>query len=415
MYYLLFFLYFALGCLLVTKIPFVTRTSLPKKWILSLFAWKIFCGVALGWITKEYFPSNDYWALHSLGIQEWELLINKPKEFFTNITYSPYQNEYGGFFNSVHSFWNDLRNNIIIKLLAITNNCSQGNYYINSLFFNFWGFLGHMAIYRIFINQFPDKKKWIIVGCFLLPSAMLYASGIHKDLLVFVSLAFFCYGLYFSIQYRFSFSRIAILFLSALTLLFVRNYVLMAVLPASIFYLLASKKIMQPLYAFGCIYGFIVIGIFIAEVFFPSITPLQIIAQKQFDFSQLPCANSELPMKMLHPDIRSFIYNLPQAIDHGFFRPLLWDKGNLFIHISSVEVLMYLIVILIGGIQIIRKRNRLNLWIVFLILLTSTLFLFIGYTIPNSGSIVRYRSIYLPFLITPFLCFLKLSKENHKH
>jgi len=38
------------------------------------------------------------------------------------------------------------------------------------------------------------------------------------------------------------------------------------------------------------------------------------------------------------------------------------------------------------------------------------MFLFIGYIMPNLGSIVRYRSVYLPFLITPMLCRIDWKK-----
>ena len=44
-----------------------------------------------------------------------------------------------------------------------------------------------------------------------------------------------------------------------------------------------------------------------------------------------------------------------------------------------------------------------RLFVFFGIFLTLTVFLNIGYIVTNLGSIVRYRSIYLPLLITPLL------------
>ncbi len=413
MYYLLFSLYFTIGCFLITKISFVQKTALSKNWILLLFSWKVFCGLALGWITQRYFPSNDYWGLNKLGIEEWELLCTNPKDFFTNITYSPYHN-YTGFFNSMGSYWNDLRNNIVIKIIALTNNCSQGNYYINSLFFNFIGFLGHLALFRIFIHIYPEKKKWILIGCFFLPTTMLYTSGIHKDLLTFVALSFLCYSTYFSVQNKMDLKKGFLFFISILILLFVRNYVLMAVIPALIYYLLVTKKKIRPSKGLLLVYGTIFSGLILIDLFIPKISPLTIISQKQFDFLQLPCANTDLHMTVLEASVRSFVFNLPEAIQHGFFRPFLWDKGNIFLHISSIELMIYLGIIFWGVIKLI-KQSIVSNWVIFFLLLTFTLFVFIGYTIPNSGSIVRYRSIYMPFLITPLLCsiYSKVGKNTN--
>ena len=41
-----------------------------------------------------------------------------------------------------------------------------------------------------------------------------------------------------------------------------------------------------------------------------------------------------------------------------------------------------------------------------------TVLLIIGYTIPVIGAIVRYRSIFLPFIITPVICNINWAKVN---
>ncbi|WP_462253906.1 hypothetical protein, partial [Ferruginibacter sp.] len=132
---------------------------------------KIIAGLAIGWISYNlYNTGNDYWDVNREGWKEYQLLLSDPKEYFTNIFKSQYSQGYGGMFDSFQSFWNDLRNNIIIKFLSVCNIFSRGNYYINSLFFNFFCFLGHVAFYRIFI-QIYKKQQWaVIICCFLLPS-----------------------------------------------------------------------------------------------------------------------------------------------------------------------------------------------------------------------------------------------------
>lgn len=48
------------------------------------------------------------------------------------------------------------------------------------------------------------------------------------------------------------------------------------------------------------------------------------------------------------------------------------------------------------------------------IFFTLSMYLVIGYTIPILGAIVRYRSIYFPFIITPIACLIDLNKLKSK-
>jgi len=49
-------------------------------------------------------------------------------------------------------------------------------------------------------------------------------------------------------------------------------------------------------------------------------------------------------------------------------------------------------------------------FIVFGIAFTFLIFLFTGYITPAAGALIRYRSIYFPFIITPILC--KINWED---
>ena len=91
-------------------------------------------------------------------------------------------------FSSCDSFWNDLKGNIIIKLVSVFNIFSRGDYYINSLFLIsrfLWACYIVQGVYKIY----PGRAVWVIIGCFLLPSTIYFSSGIHKDGMVFLMLA----------------------------------------------------------------------------------------------------------------------------------------------------------------------------------------------------------------------------------
>ena len=158
----------------------VKGCGMEKQIVLGLFTIKILAGVAVG-LASHYIlqDKTDYYRTNFYGIQEYHSMLQTPKVFFTDIFTSNYA-ERGEFFGSQSSYWNDLRFNIIYKIMAFANIFSRGNYYINSVFFNFVGFIGLILLYKVFIDLYPLKKWAVIIGCFLLPSTLYFGSGYTK-------------------------------------------------------------------------------------------------------------------------------------------------------------------------------------------------------------------------------------------
>jgi len=94
-------------------------------------------------------------------------------------------------------------------------------------------------------------------------------------------------------------------------------------------------------------------------------------------------------------------------LNHAFLRPYLWELPVKSILPLSIELFVYqaLIVLMV----LFKKRDRptdQKQFLFFAIFFTISIFLIIGYIVPNLGSLVRYRSLYYPLLITPALCFI---------
>ncbi len=370
--------------------------------------------MALGWISNHYSYYNDYWGLNRDGWAEHQLLRSDPQEFIRNIFYSPYDH-YGGFFNSVGSYWNDLKNNLILKLLALFDFFSRGNYYINSLFFNCFGFFAHIAFYRVFIHLFPGKKWQAVIGCFLLPSTLYFSSGIHKDLIVFTMLGLYCYSLYFSLQHRFTPKRVFFLLVAMLAILLTRNFLLIALIPASFALVLSQKRKWNPILCFSGVYAIGITFLLLLQWAIPAFEPLKIITQKQYDFLQLPAAASQLPMQTLQPDAISIFKQIPIAFNHGFLRPYLWEPAGRFSFFFALEIIIYLFLLLL---LVLRKDDRHSFnrpFLLFAIFFAVSMIIITGLIIPNSSSIVRYKSLYLPLLITPILCCIRWPLTIRKH
>lgn len=413
MHYLIFFLYLSIGAFLIRRVPFVKNSGIPSGMIIPLFLLKIIAGLAIGWLSDKYYPQgNDYHILNDEGFKEYQLLLSDPKEFFSNIFVSTYSH-YDGFFDSIGSYWNDLKNNLIIKAIAICNIFSRGDYYTNSLFFNFFSFIGHVALFRVFLHMFPLKKWAAITGCFLVPTMLYFTSGIYKDLVVFSMLGFFCYALYFSVEHNASVRRIAVLIISWLCILLIRNYVAVILLPLGTAFFISSRYKKNSLAVNGITYAVCLMLLIILPLIRPGLQPLKIIAQKQQDFSALPVASSQIGNTNLEPNLKSFVKELPVAVNHGFFRPYVWEKGGRFNLPLAIELMALQALIVLSIITYNRSLAINRPFIIFGFALAITLILLTGYIVPNTGSIARYRSVYLPFIVTPLLAMINSRKKNY--
>ena len=406
MSYLLFAIYFVLCCWMMTRISFIRKTGIEPRVIIALFALKVLAGIAIGWISLHYYGTgNDYWDVNREGYKEYQLLLSNPGEYFSNFFRSDYPHGYSGFFDSFQSFWNDLRNNLVIKLVSIFNLVSQGNYYINSLFFNSLIFFGHAALYRVFIHRYRAQRMAVIIGCFLLPSTLYFTSGIQKDGIVFALMAMLVYAVYFSLEQKFTAKRVFVILFSFGFLLLFRNYVFIVLLLAVPAWILARRIRWRPVYTFTLIFGIAAVLLFSIQYIFPSINPLNTIVQKQADFLGLFASGTQIEMHPLTPDLAGFAKQAPLALNHVFLRPYLFELPSQILLPMNIELFIYQLLFLVFLFFRTKTespdRGAMTCFLLFSIF---SLFLFIGYIVPNLGSLVRYRSIYLPFLITPMLC-----------
>ncbi len=407
---------------LMTRVPFARKSGLPPNVLIVLFLFKILAGFIIGWVSFN-FSDSDYWQWNMYGWQEYQLLIHKPYVYFTNLFHSPYPQGYNGFLDSVQSFWNDLKSNLVIKLISIFNIFSRGNYYINSLFFNFIGFFGHLALYRIFISIYPRRYTAVIIGSFLLPSLLYFSSAVHKDCILLTATGMACFCFFQAMQTgRFTGKRLFYLAISLLTLLLLRSFVFIAMLPAFLAWYLSVKTRFHPVACFATVY--LAGGILLASLSYlsPSFNLTATIAEKQGFFLLVNDAHTAIPITPLQPGLSGLLRNTPEALDHTLFRPYIYEHPIIFMIPVAAEVLVYQLLFLIMLFFPLHRPGRVHPFILFGLFFTLLILLNIGYIVNNLGAIVRYRSIYLPFLITPVLAcidwkrvkaILSINKNNN--
>jgi len=394
-FYLIFFSF------LISVIPFFKTSVIGRRLLIFLFFIKIFAGVAYArfYTLPKYYPGSDTWRFFKLSLDETKWLLRDPAAFVRDIFIYGY-NKSGNLFSGQNTYWNDLKSNVIVKIIAVINICTNNSYYADIIFFNFLFLFGLVALFRTFHQIFPGKKLLIIAGIFLLPSTLFWCSGIHKDGLILSATGIIIYTFYKSVKNKFSLKRISIILLSILAVFSLRNYVFFALIPALLSWWLCEKYQDNNIRIFSSVYIIGIAFVFIITLVFPSINFLSYIVSKQHEFLLLE-GDSKVSMSRLQPTIISFVAFIPDALDMAFLRPHINETKNINYIPAIIENLLFLLLLSLSIIYL--RKLPSDPVILVLFFFPISLMLLSGYTIPYTGAIVRYKSFVLPLLITPLL------------
>lgn len=356
---------------------------------------------------------NDTWTHHFSSLKETQLLYNDPKSFFLGTFAGARFHSVADFFSSYNSYWNNLKWNAYVKLMAVFNSFSFGNYYINVIFYSFLTFFGVVAIFRVMKHHLKAPNPVLIAGCFLIPSFLYWCSGLHKDGLTFLGIAVVIYNFYFYVlRCKAGFKHYFLIGLAFFMLFIFRNHLLVILLPALTAWYLAHRKPAFATKIFLLFYAFAIISFFGLKYIHPSLDFPAIVAEKQHAFNQLG-GNTTITISELEPTATGFIQSLPQAITLSVFRPYLNDVYKPLILPAFVELIIIWLLI-IASLIVSRKHLKFTPFGLFVFAFCISLLLMIGYTQNNLGATARYRSFIFP-LFMPFILATLSSTVFNKY
>ncbi len=400
--WIVFLAYWILFSWIITRISFFNAPGLSKKWLIILFGIKILAGLAYTWFYSlpQYKDTSDTLEFFHFSKIETDILLNDPVEFFKSLFSYNYQTS-GNLFLAENSYWNDLKNNVIVKIFALINIFTGKNYYAAIIFFNFLFFFGIIAIYRLMVEMIPDKRNIILAALYCIPSFLFWCSGVHKDGLLFTGIGLTLYYFHRSLVKGFSFRKVLIIFLNLLLIFSLRNYLALAlaiILVLITFYKKFPKRKLL-ITSFFFIIGFCTF--FYAKHVHPALDFPSYIVQKQSEFLELT-GDSEIAIPKLQSSISSFISFFPTAMDLGFFRPHIGEWKNKSYVPASFEIILFWMVCFFI-IWKSRKHFVLSPIGLGMLVFSFLIFLLVGYTVMFSGAIVRYRALMMPLVILGLL------------
>lgn len=399
--FLILLFYFLLCCFLISRVSFFKNANPGISWLLILFVIKVAAGFFYGWFYSQpqYRTYSDSWNFFELSKTETDWLLKDPAAFIKDLFSFGYEKS-GDLFLGKDSYWNDLKTNIIIKLLAICNVITGKSYYAGMIIFNFLYFFGCVAFFRVFDELSTAGKILKIAIVFCIPSFLFWCSGLHKDGFIFLFFALIIYHVYKQLKAaRFSIKSVTIIILSVIVLFGLRNFMVILLMPAVAIWVTAIKfpvwkwKAILAIYGTGIIFSF-------ASVFISADKNVPAyIVNKQAEFKRLP-GNSQISLPDLEPTLTGFIEFFPYAADIAFLRPHPDDiKNKSYIPAVAEIMALWLLVIFIFFKRNKNKPDSMQLaFALFCFCFCISYLLLAGYTVTFSGSIVRYRAIILPVL-----------------
>ena len=314
-----------------------------------------------------------------------------------------------------HGLFND--NQTIIRVNAVFNLFSFGHYHVHTVFMCFISLIGLTALYKAFVPFLKQSKPLLLLGTFLVPSLLFWGSGVLKSGVVLFGLGLLIWSL-FELARKPTAIHLLVFLGSILLLLFIKVYIIIALTPCIISYILLSR---YKNWTAWCVYGAIIIlGCLLSLSIHKKVPEIDIITKlhfKNYDFINMAedgNSGSKFYLERLNNNPIEFSRAIPSALANSTFRPFIWESNSAMTMFNSIEnIALFLFGILCLILK--RKRENINFKLVGLCaLFIMLLYLFIGWTTPISGAIVRYKVPAWPLFTTLFLLILDEQKLYNK-
>lgn len=406
--YYIFFLF------IISNKHFFKSASISKNILILGFSLKAFSALIFGYLFKSgiltgndtlmYFNDGNiiYSSLRENPLNYLQLVFGRNNFYPIPAKLLPYINDMG--------FWFDNSNYFLVRINAFIRLFSFGVYNAHAVVFSFLSFVGIYNIYLFFENKVINKKILQLI-LFGIPSVVFWTSGVHKEAIVFFTLGISLYNIDAVLELKYNNKNILFSAIGLISLGYIRIYLLLFLIPLLIaIYIFNTSGKKHPSITIFLINIIIFIFIaFIIDLSTPkfSLTNELLVRRRYFTNSQ---GNFSFPLAGRPHDIQGILMVLWDTITNPFIRPLPTDSGIALLYLASLEafVILFIIIKLVFTVQL--KALLHNPYALFSILFgCSTLFL-VGLIVNNSGAIVRYRSIAIPFILIGF--YLK-NKENN--
>lgn len=211
--YILFFL------LLILKLKFFAVGGVPKSWLAGLFLVKLIAAALVLFVYTHHYSGADFFTYFS----DSRVLLHNMAG--AHEAYSP---AWTGNFEDV--LFSSSRAMIVLN--AVLHLFSFGNFYVHAVFFCFFSFAGLTALLKAFLEHFPARRNRLIISLFLIPSILFWGSAALKESVIIGIVGLLVCITGFGLNKKYTALQVVSCIILLVLLLFLKMYVLFALLPA---------------------------------------------------------------------------------------------------------------------------------------------------------------------------------------
>jgi len=418
-------LFLGLCYLTLAKASFFRSSNIPIRQLILFFSLQVLCSALLYFIYTKIYTERRTADIFKF-YDDAEILFNhvfvKSPLDYIKLIMGFESSEITRIALDQTSFWkkpfepylyND--NQTVIRINMIIRLFSFGSYGVHALFFTFVSFTGLTAIYKSFMRFFDDKRFLLKTACFLIPSVLLWSSGILKESILFFALGILILQVSKVLEeHRMDLKKIVMIALCMLLLVITKTYVLLMLAPGLLGLILWETGVVKKgLFAF-VLSSTVVLGpILMLGNFVPSMDLPHILYKMQEDFinvAHITHASSFFQINKLDESIWSLVLNIPEALFNVLLRPLPLYTASILNIVASLENMLILVIFVYTLThRCAIKLQMKGLWLL-LFGFSFYMFVLIGLTVPVEGAIVRYKAPVLPL----FLILLFAGSETKK-
>ncbi len=385
----------------ISFVLFKTWKTFPlRSWYWIGLGIKLLGGVAMGLIYFYYYKSGDtivYFQkaaeLASWREEGWISFFRKLYAY--NIAYSY---EYG-----------IARNNFIESVFSIVYIFCNGHYWIMSLYFSFFSFIGFFYFANKLYAYYPLHKLTLGLAFFVYPSVVFWSSGLSKESIALSSL-FIVIAFLIDKEKKKNTKQILFLILGlslGWIVYKIKFYYLVIGLACFGAYALVCRvnTIISPKRK-GIVLIFVLIFLILIYFFlsnvhhtlYPSQLLFEMVNNHRMIMDVSP--THTIVYSHLEPTFKSFLINMPLALFSGLFRPLVGDGYTGLYGVSIVEnMFLFLCFIVMWWSRMKTRIFEFSLfsficWLYIIICAFS-----LALVCPNLGSLMRYKVMFLPFFV----------------
>jgi hypothetical protein len=397
------------------------QRALPglHKLFFPALLFKLACGILLGVFYQYYYGFGDTLQFQSQSLIFYEYFLDSPLAYLRLWLTDQIESETTRM--SIIYYWYS-NSYFMVLLLSLLNILTGGQYYLNTLYFSFFSFFGTWQLVRAIAHHYPAWRH-AAAGAFLFfPSVVFWSSGVTKEAIYLGALCWLLACL-LHLPARTGWRAAWLLagLLAAAWLLWkIKFYFAAVVYPLAFsFFLLrwATGRFVffQSLKNQLLFFGFLLL------LSLPLVSQLHAVFNLDYFLVQLMRSYEAilalspgkpvLQFPDLAPNLGSVLAHAPLAALYATLRPFIWEGDALPYKLAGAENLLVGILILVSLVQLFKKGwGRINWFVLILLVYCLVIAALVGLTTPNVGSLSRYKTAYLPFLVFLLLASLQGSK-----